>query len=111
MVELGELEKHHDDFARRNVRLVVVSNDSQATAAKTQADFPHLVVIADTEQSLAKAVQVIHPGAARDGSDTNAPTTFLLDGEGRVRWLFRPDRFLERQAPADLLAAIDKNTK
>jgi hypothetical protein len=29
---------------------------------------------------------------------------------GPVRWLFRPDRFLERLLPAQLLAAIDAHT-
>ena len=107
MVELGELEKHQQEFAKRKLRVVVISNDDQATARKTQADFPHLVVVADTDQTMAKAMDVIHPGAAQDGSDTNAPTTFLVDGSGTVRWLFRPDRFLVRLTPNELLKAID----
>src|SRR5438128_228330 len=96
MSELGELERNHEAFAKRKLRVVVVSNDAQATAKKTQAEFPHLVVVADADQKLAKAMEVIHAGAARDGSDTNAPTTFLVDGGGQVRWLFRPGTFMER---------------
>jgi peroxiredoxin len=111
MVELGQLEKQIAEFKKRNVRLVVVSNDDQPTARETKKDFPGLDVVADTEQKLAKAVEVIHPGASMDGTDTNAPTTFLLDGTGTVRWMFRPDRFLERLSPRELLAAIDANTK
>jgi hypothetical protein len=42
------------------------------------------------------------------GSDTAAPTTFLVDGNGSVRWTFRPDRILTRLSPSELLAAIDK---
>ena len=37
------------------------------------------------------------------------PTTFLVDGSGNVRWLFRPERFLVRLSPAELLAAVDAN--
>src|SRR5437016_2360371 len=107
MVELGELEKHHSEFAQRKLRVVVASNDDQPTAQKTQADFPHLIVLADTDQTLAKAMSVIHPGAAQDGTDTNAPTTFLLDGAGKVRWLYRPERVLDRLPPEELLKAID----
>jgi len=107
MVELGELEKRHEDFATRQVRVVVISNDDRETASATQSDFPHLVVVADVEQSLAKAVAVIHAGAGRNWKDTNAPTTFLVDGTGYVRWIFRPGRFTERLSPDELLAATD----
>jgi peroxiredoxin len=109
MVELGQLEKQYLEFAKRDVRVVVISNDDQETAQATQADFPHLVVVADTEQKMAKAVQVIHEGAGPMMSDTNSPTTFLLDGNGKVLWLFRPDRFMIRLSPQQLLEAIDQN--
>ena len=89
--------------------MVVISNDDQPTALKTKADFPHLVVVADTDQSLAKAVEVLHPGMGPAGTDTNAPTTLLVDGNGVVRWLFRAERFLTRLSPAELLEAKDKN--
>jgi peroxiredoxin len=111
LAELGQLEKQIAEFKKRNVRLVVVSNDDQPKARKTHEDFPDLVVVADSEQKLAKAVEVIHASAGEGGTDTNAPTTFLLDGTGTVRWMFRPDRFLERLSPRELLAAIDANTK
>ena len=108
MVELGQLEKHHAQFAKRNVRVVVISNDKQTTAQATQADFPHLVVVADSDQNMAKALQVIHSGAGATGDDTNAPTTFLVDGNGHVRRMLRPERFLARYSPKEVLAAIDE---
>ncbi len=109
--ELGQLEKQHQEFEKRNIRLVVVSNDDQPTSQKTQADFPHLTVVADTDQKLAKTIQVIHQGVGPGFTDTNAPTTFLVDGAGKVRWFFRPDTFVVRLTPDELLAAIDKNIK
>jgi peroxiredoxin len=108
MVELGELEKHHEEFAQRHVQVVAISNDDQPTAQKTQADFPHLLVLSDSDQKMAKAFQVIHQGAAQDGSDTNAPTTFLVDGAGHVSWFFRPDRIITRLSPEQLVAAVDR---
>jgi peroxiredoxin len=83
MVELGELEAHERQFAAKHVRVVAISNDDLETARITQADFPHLVVVSDADQNIAKAMDVIHKGAGRDGSDTNAPTTFLIDGKPR----------------------------
>ena len=107
MIELGEFERVHEEFAKRNVRVVVVSNDSQPISRKTQADMPHLVVVSDADQNLAKAIEVIHAGAAKDGGDTNVPTTFLVDGDGSVRWLWRPDRFIVRLPANELLGHID----
>src|SRR5437660_1759675 len=108
MLELGQLEKAHQQFSERGIAVFVISNDKLDDAKATQADFPHLVIVSDADQNMARALEVIHKGAAADGSDTNAPTTFLVNGQGRVTWLFRPNRFFERLSPADLLDAIDK---
>jgi peroxiredoxin len=109
MIELGQLEKHHAEFEKRGVRIAAISNDDQATASQTQADFPHLMIVSDSDQNLAQAAQVIHAKAGQHGEDTNAPTTVLVDGTGDVRWLFRANRFIVRQTPQQLLAAIDEN--
>src|SRR5437868_1146653 len=107
MIELGQLEKNYQEFTKRNLRVVVVSNDDQPTARQTQGDFPHLVVVADTDQKLATSLGFIHTGMGPGGTDTNAPSTLLVDGTGTVRWFFRPDRFLVRLSAEDLLAALD----
>ena len=107
MVELGELESHERQFAAKHVRVVVISDDDVKTARLTQADFPHLVVVSDADHNIANAMEVIHQGAGRDGGDTNAPTTFLVDGKGQVKWFFRPDRFIERLPAEELLKSID----
>lgn len=108
MSELGQLEAHHADFDLRNTRIVVSSLEGRETAAQTQAEFPHLVVISDQDRSLADAADVIHKQSAPDGGDTSAPTTILLDCQGQVRWVFRPDRVLRRLSPTELAAALDR---
>jgi peroxiredoxin len=108
MIELGQLEAHAQEFEKKNVRVVVVSIEDREAAQATQTDFPHLVVVSDAGRNLAEAVAVIHPHSAPDGGDTAAPTTLLVDGGGKVRWTFRPDRVLTRLSPAQLLAAIDR---
>jgi peroxiredoxin len=107
MIELGELEAHQAEFAQRHTRLVVASADDRAASAQTQEKFPHLVVLSDPDRALIGAAGAVHPGASPDGQDVAAPTTFLLDRDGQVRWVFRPDRAFERLSPADLLAAVD----
>jgi alkyl hydroperoxide reductase subunit AhpC len=109
MIELGELEARHEDFAKRNTRVVVVSLESQDLAKKTQEDYPDLVVVADADRKLITAVDVLHRDANPHGGDTAAPTTFLIDGEGMVRWVFRPGQVITRLTPDELLAAVDAN--
>jgi peroxiredoxin len=108
MIELGELEAHHEDFAKRNARVVVVSLEGQDEAQKTQKDFPHLVVVADSERNLISAADVLHPGAGPGGADAAAPTTVLIDKQGVVRSLFRTRQVLSRLSANDVLAAVDK---
>jgi peroxiredoxin len=108
MAELGQLEAHQQEFDKRKVQIVVVSLENQEDAKATRADFPHLRVVADAERKLAEALSVLHPNSGKDGGDTTAPTTILVDGRGTVRWVFRPDRVLTRLSPAEVLAAIDK---
>jgi peroxiredoxin len=109
MIELGQLEAHHEEFARRNTRVIAVSLEDENDAQATQKDFPHLVVVADKERGLANALQVIQPQSAPGGGDTSAPTTLLVDGAGAVRWTFRPDTFLRRLSPTEIVEAVDKH--
>jgi peroxiredoxin len=103
MIELGELESHFQEFKNRSkpIQIVAISTDHREDAEKSQTQFPHLKVVADTDRKMCQSLNVMH------GEDKAAPTTILVDGQGKVRWLFRPDRFLERLSPAQLLAAID----
>jgi alkyl hydroperoxide reductase subunit AhpC len=108
MTELVQLEKRHDDFAKRNCRATVVSVEGLADAAKTQADFPHLTVLSDEKRSLSTGAGLIHPHAAPDGGDTDVPTTILVDRRGIVRWVYRSPSVIARLSPDDVLQAIDQ---
>jgi peroxiredoxin len=109
MIELGELEAHHQQFAQKNARVVVASLEDQAKAEETQKQFPHLVVVADPKRKLAETLEVMHRKSAPDGSDTTAPTTVILDGSGTVRWTFRPQNALTRLSPGEVLAALEQH--
>lgn len=110
MIELGQLEAKFAAFDKRKVRLVVISDDEPADAQWTQEKFPHLTVVSDPQQNIARALEVIHEGAKPGGGDTSAPTTFLVDS-GYVRWYFRPTSFMVRLSSKELLSAIDETWK
>ena len=111
MTELVQLERHHEDFSKRNARVIVVSVEGQDDARKTQADFPHLTVLSDEGRSFSGAAGLIHPHAAPDGGDTDVPTTILLDRWGTVRWLYRSPSVIARLSPDDVLRAIDQKVR
>src|SRR5947209_1902848 len=111
MVELGQLEEKYAEFAKRNVRVVVVADDDSEDAKANQKDFPHLTVVADTNEAMAKAFAVIQAGVGHHGADTNAPTTFLISGGGKVQALLRPSHFITRYSPEEVLAAVDAARK
>ncbi len=109
MTELGELERRHAEFARWDTRVVVVSVEGPEEAKKTQADFAHLVVVADARRGLSGVADAIHPQSAPGGGDTAAPATLLVDRHGTVCWEYRPKTYLSRLSPDELLAAIDQH--
>jgi len=105
MIELGQLEAHHDEFAKRHTRVVAVSVDDLEDSKKTKQDAPHLVIVADTGHELVNAVQVQY-GSER-GKDVAAPTTILVDKHGVVRALFRPTNVASRLSAGEVLAMVD----
>jgi peroxiredoxin len=111
MTELVQLERRHDDFPERNSRVLAVSVEGLDDAKKTQADFPHLIVLADEARSLSEAAGLIHPGVAPDGGDADVPTTIVLDRHGTVRWLYRSPTVIARLSPDDVLQAIEQNAR
>jgi alkyl hydroperoxide reductase subunit AhpC len=111
MIELVQLERRHEDFPKRNARVIVVSVERHDDARKTQADFPHLTVLSDEGRGLSEAIGLIHPHAAPDGGDTDVPTTILVDKWGTVRWLYRSPSVIARLSPDEVLQAIDQKLR
>ena len=109
MIELGQLERRHEDFARHHTRVIVASVEGVEDARKTQTDFPHLLVLADQGRGLSDAAGLIHPHAAPDGGDADVPTTILIDRHGTVRWLYRSPQVIARLSPDDVLQAVDQH--
>jgi peroxiredoxin len=109
MIELGQLERRHEDFDRRHVRVYAISMEGTEDAQQTQNDYPHLRVLADEGRGLSDAAEVVHPHAAPDGRDADAPTTILVDRKGVVRWLYRSSEVVSRLSPDQVLEAVDQH--
>ena len=111
MVELGQLEAHHQQFDARGVRVVAASLDDLADSARTQERFPHLTIVSDPGQDLARAADVVGLHHAPGGGEAVSPTTVLVDRHGQVRCVFRPERYINRLSAAELLAAADEHLR
>jgi len=107
VIELGELEKNYDEFAKRNARVVVVSDEGLEDAQQTQKDFPHLVVVADADKKLISAVEVLHPHGGQHGKDVAAPTTFVIDKQGMVKGRYRTKQVIARLSAKEVLDMVD----
>src|SRR5262245_32598785 len=111
MTELVQLERRHEEFPKRDSRVIAVSVEGLDDARKTQADFPHLTVLSDEARGLSEAAGLIHPHAAPDGGDADVPTTILVDRRGMVRWIYRSPSVIARLAPDEVLWAVDENIR
>jgi peroxiredoxin len=111
MIELGQLERRHEDFARRNARVIAVSVEGTDDAGKTRDQFPHLTVLADQGLGLSEAAGLIHAHAGPAGEDIDTPTTIVVDREGMVRWIYRPQGVFTRLSPDEVLAAVDGHVR
>ncbi len=109
MIELVQLERRHEDFAKRNTRVVVASAEGTDLAKKTQEQDPHLLVLADGQLGLTRAGGLVHEKAGPDGNDISTPTTILLDRKGVVRWIFRPGQVVSRLSPDEVLRLVDEH--
>ena len=108
MSELVQLERRHEDFAKRNTRVLVASLDGLDDSKRTQADFPHLTVLTDQKRGLSEVEGLIHSHAGPDGGDADAPTTILVDRSGTVRWLYRSPSVIARLSPDEVLQEVDR---
>ena len=95
--------------SRRHTRVIVVSMEGLDDARKTQADFPHLLVLSDEDRGLSDAAGLIDPRGGPDGGTIDVPTTILVDRHGKVRWLYRSPRVITRLSPDEVLQAIDQH--
>jgi alkyl hydroperoxide reductase subunit AhpC len=91
--------------------VIVASMEGFDDARKTQAEFPHLVVLADQARGLSAEAGLIHAGAGPDGADIDVPTTVLVDHLGTVRWIYRSPQVLARLSPSEVLQAIDQRIR
>ena len=114
-VELAQVQKRYDGIAARGVDVVAISGDPPATSAALRDRLGGTIeFVSDQGGTLLDQLGVRDrdgmPAPLADGRasrDIFLPTTFLLDEQRRVRWVYRPDTYRVRATPDEIAAAID----
>ncbi len=104
------------EFQKRGVDLVAVSVDPPEVSArlkrKLKADA--VTFVSDRALQLIDALNLRHEGAMprmfrhERGRDTALPTLVLVDRQGIIRWVYRPENYRLRAQPEKILAEIDR---
>jgi len=117
VTELGELRQHWQDILDRRVGVVAVSVDPPDVSERLRQRLGLAIrFLSDERGTLMDALHVRHRNGmppsfithrATDGRDLFLSTTFLLDAEGVIRWVYRPDTYRVRAPAREVLRAID----
>jgi peroxiredoxin len=103
--ELRGLRDANEQFRQAGISVLAISNDEPAVSNKLVADlklpFP---ILSDADESLLKALGLLHPNAKWDGNAAR-PTTYILDRNATVRWFHTSHYIRTRPDPVDVLNA------
>ena len=121
MTELGELRRHYQAILDRGVEVVAVSVDPPEMSEPLRRKLGLAIrFLSDERGTLMDALGIRDRDALpsppgwgkllrdRASRDIFLPTTFLLDGVGVIRWVYRPDTYRMRAPARDVLRAIDQ---
>ena len=105
MAELQGLQLKMDDLSRHNTEVVAVVVDPVEKNAEVveQLELSYRIV-ADTERHVLDAYDLRHEEGGEGG--IARPATFLIDGNGIVRWRDLTDNYRLRPSPEDVLAQV-----
>jgi peroxiredoxin len=117
VTELGELRRHYQEIIDRHVEVMAVSVDppDAQEALKRKLEL-RIRFLSDEQGSLMDLLHIrdrdaLPPtfvtGFRRENHDIFLPTTFLLDEQGIVRWVYRPESYRVRAPASEVLRQID----
>ena len=114
--ELRDLRDHYRDIRARGARVIAICVDPPAVSAALRKKLGvDIDFVSDEQGTLMDVLQVRDrnglPGMMANGRtsrDIFLPTTFLLDAQDRVRWVYRPETYRMRAPAEAVLREIDR---
>lgn len=88
--------------------MIAISVDTPAESEhlrETQGyTFP---ILSDAKDEVIRRWDLVHPHGGENGADIARPAEFLIDSNGRVRWVNLTEDFRVRARPQQVLDAFD----
>jgi len=86
-----------------------------AISVDTPAESEHLretqgytfPILSDAKDEVIRRWDLVHPHGGENGADIARPAEFLIDSNGRVRWVNLTEDFRVRARPQQVLDAFD----
>jgi peroxiredoxin Q/BCP len=108
MFELQGLQLQSREFANRNTEVVAIAVDSVAENADVAQNLAlNYRVLSDPQLQAIDAYGLRHDDPGQEKPIAH-PASFLIDGEGIVRWRDVTSNYRLRPRPETILAAIDR---
>jgi peroxiredoxin len=105
---LRSFQKHLPDFDARRIRVIAISVDSPAESQHLRETagytFP---ILSDAKDEVIRRWDLVHPHGGPDGADIARPAEFLVDSNGRIRWVNLTEDYRVRARPEQALRAFD----
>jgi peroxiredoxin len=105
---LRSVEKNLKTFDQVGIRPVAISVDSQSTTRDLMQKAGYtFTFLSDPNTEVIKRYDLVHAGAGENGHDIARPAEFLIDSNGKVRWVNLTENYWVRARPEDILKFAD----
>ena len=89
---------------------MAVTIDIPEEARTLQRRFENVTLYSDTERTLVQSLDIVRQDDfAPGGAESVIPTTLLVDADGTIKWIYRPQSIVRRLGVDELLAAADES--
>ena len=107
---MAQVESSYEEFRKRNAEVVFVAAQKIDGLFKGKQYVEHknypFPVLFDETRTATRAYGVYH-AFGHDAYNIAHPATFLIDRDGKVRWIAVSPNQYERPAVKDIVSAID----
>ena len=103
-----QLDDYYERISSRGVELFAVSVDPPVASRRLRDRLnSRFTFLSDPDGVLLDELGIRHRAGRNDGVDIAYPTAMLVDGDGRVRWVFQSGTYRERARAEEIFAAIE----
>jgi peroxiredoxin len=105
---LRSFEERLPEFDARRIRVIGISVDTpQESEHLRQSQGYTFPILSDAKDEVIRRWDLVHAHGGENGADIARPAEFLIDANGRVRWVNLTEDLRVRARPGQMLKAFD----